>query len=112
MSQGQVVIAMYRAKPGRDKALEAAIAQHVPTLRRLGLATKRPVVLLKSMVDSTYLEIFEWVDEHAAGKAHETKGVMEAWDALGKESEYVSLGQLAEAGRPFPHFRPVDGVTS
>jgi hypothetical protein len=112
MSTGQVVIAMYRAKPGHDKALEAVIARHVPTLRRLGLATKRPVLLLRSLTDATYLELFEWVDEHAAGKAHGNPDVMALWDAIGKESEFVSLGQLAEAGQPFPHFRPVDGVVS
>jgi hypothetical protein len=111
MSKGQVVIAVYRAKPGRDTALEGVLARHVPTLRRLGLATKRPVLLLKSLSDSTYLEIFEWVDEHAAPKAHTTKEVMDVWDAIGKESDFVSLGQLTEAGQPFPHFRPVDGVT-
>jgi hypothetical protein len=37
---------------------------------------------------------------------------MEVWDAIGAESDFVSLGQLPEAGHPFPHFRPVDGVTA
>lgn len=108
----ETVIAAYRPKPGKDRDLEAVIRRHVPTLRRLGLATARPVVLLKSFVDGTYLEIFEWTDEHAAGKAHVAKDVQELWEAMGQVSDFVALQQLGEAARPFPHFRPVDGVTA
>jgi hypothetical protein len=109
---GEVVIAAYRPKPGQDKALEAVIARHVPTLRRLGLATRRPVVLLKSETDGIYLELFEWVDAAAAGKAHVSKDVGEVWEAFAKVSDFVALAQLAGAGKPFPHFRPVDGVVA
>jgi hypothetical protein len=109
---GQIVIAAYRAKSGKEGALESLIGRHVPTLRRLGLATKRPVTLLKSFDHPTYLEIFEWADEHAAEKAHHTKDVAVLWEEMGKVCDFTSLGALPEAAHPFPHFRPVDGVTA
>ena len=109
---GQVVIALYRPKPGKDAAVETILRRHVPTLRAAGLATSRPVTLLKSFTDGTYLEIFEWVDGEAAQKAHVHPEVEKIWGALDDVASFVTIGQLAEAGSRFPHFRPVDGVTS
>ena len=109
---GQVVIAIYRPHQGKDAAVEDILRRHVPTLRAAGLVSARPVTLLKSFADGTYLEIFEWIDEKAAGKAHDHPKVAEVWDALGEVASFIELGQLAEAKARFPHFRPVDGVTS
>lgn len=109
---GQVVIAAYRPKPGKSGELEAILSSHVRTLRAEGLATARPVTLLRSFADGTYLEIFEWASGAAAQRAHETPAVAALWDAMAAVADFVPLAELAETRRPFPHFAPVDGVTS
>lgn len=108
--EGEVVMASYRPRPGQDEALRALIARHVPRLRELGLATSRPVTLLRA-ADGTYVEIFEWFPG-AAQKAHSHPGVLEIWNAMGPVAEFVRLADLAESQRPFPHFRLVEGVTA
>jgi hypothetical protein len=100
----ETVIAMYRPKPGKGAELDALVRRHVPTLRDLGLATKTRVVVLEAS-DGTRLEIFEWRNAAAPDAAHRSKEVGAVWDAMGAACDFVSLGQLAEAGRPFPHFR-------
>jgi len=107
----QVVIAAYRPREGQDAALRALISRHVPALREAGLATARPVLLLRSLTDGTYLEIFEWASADAARQAHEHPVVRKLWEEFDGMSEFRSLGSLPEAGKPFPHFEAVDGVT-
>lgn len=106
---GNVVMATYRPKPGKDDALRAVIARHVPRLRELGLATSRPVALLQAG-DGTYVEIFEWAPGGAAA-AHTNAAVMEIWNAFGAVADFVRLADIAESQRPFPHFRAIEGVT-
>ena len=107
----QVVIAAYRPKPGREKDLEEIVRKHVPLLRKAGLATARPVTLLRSFTDGTLLEIFEWVDVESAQKAHTHPEVSKLWDAFADAADMLSLGDLCESKRPFPHFQAVEGVT-
>jgi hypothetical protein len=106
----QIVFAIYQPKPGRNGHLEAIIKKHVPTLRSLGYATKRPVMLLRSTADQSYLEIFEWTSEEAASKAHSDPHVLALWDEFGEVATYRTLSQLAEAGEMFPHFEAVDAL--
>jgi len=108
--QGEVVMAMYRPKAGGDAALRAIIARHVPTLRRVHLATDRPVLLLRA-ADGTYVEIFEW-RPGAAQQAHEHPEVEALWGEMAQVADFVRLADLAEAARPFPHFAPVEGLTA
>ena len=105
----EVVIAVYRPKPGKDAEAREIIAGHVPTLRTLGLATSRPVVLLQAS-DGSYLEIFEWV-EGGADKAHHDPRVMAVWNRIGETCEMLPLSALPGAQHPFAHFVAVDGVT-
>lgn len=106
----EVVLAMYRPKPGREEALRDVVASHVPSLREWGLATSRPALLLQAR-DGTYVEIFEWTPG-GAERAHEDARVARLWDRFAEHCEFVSLRDLPDAERPFPHFRAVDGVTT
>ena len=106
---GNVVMAMYRPRPGKDAELRAIIARHVPRLREVGLATSRPVALLQA-ADGTYVEIFEWAPGGAQA-AHTHPAVGEIWGAMAAVADFVRLADLAESQRPFPHFLPVEGVT-
>ncbi|MCB9703034.1 MAG: 6-carboxytetrahydropterin synthase QueD [Myxococcales bacterium] len=105
-----IVIATYRAREGEVDALLGILADHVPTLRRLGLATARPATLLRAGDGRTILEIFEWRDAAAAAEAHRRPEVAALWEALSARAEIVTLGELAEAGQRFPHFAAIDGV--
>jgi hypothetical protein len=107
---GEVVLATYRPKPGGDAALRALIARHVPTLRRVQLATDRPVLLLRA-ADGTYVEVFEW-RPGGAEQAHDHPEVAALWGEMAQVADFVRLADLAEAAHPFPHFAPVDGLTA
>lgn len=103
----EIVIAMYRPNEGKDEELKTLIAEHVPTLRRLGLITDRPPILCRS-ADGTYLEIFEWTSNDAARQAHEHPEVIKVWEPMGEIATFPGLDSLPEAERRFPHFAPVE----
>jgi hypothetical protein len=105
---GEMVIAAYRPKPGGEEALRALIREHLPALRRCGLVTDRPALLLRG--ETAYLEIFEGVSREAASKAHETEEVARIWGAMAEVATFPALGELEEAGGRFPHFAVVDEV--
>ena len=109
---GALVIAAYAPKPGREDDLIALVRGHVATLRREGLATERPALVMRSRIDGTILEIFEWISDQAAHDAHERPAVRETWSALEDCADFRSLASLGEAARPFPHFEPLDGASS
>jgi len=81
---------------------------HVETLRRRGLATERPVTLVRSNDGRSVVEIFEWCDRNSAGAAHQDPEVKKLWSALSEVAELITLADLAEAGERFPHFAPTD----
>jgi hypothetical protein len=102
----EVVFALYRPHPGKDVELRQLIAQHLPTLRRLELATDRPGVLVRSR-NGTYIEIFEWRTAESAGVAHHHPEVAKVWEAMGQVCDMPALESLEEAKLTFPHFEPV-----
>jgi len=103
---GHLVIAAYRPRPGRAKELRAVVADHLPVLRRQGLVTDRPALVLCAS-DGTLLELFEWKSEAAVEAAHSNPAVRELWGRFEEVSEIVRLADLPEAGRRFPHFEPL-----
>jgi hypothetical protein len=103
----KIVFAVYRPNEGKDAELRALIAQHVPALRNLGLITRRPPLLVKAR-DGTYVEIFEWISDDAARKAHEHPQIAEIWEQMGVVGTFGKLGQLPEANSEFPHFEPIE----
>lgn len=98
------VIALYRPHAGKEAELHDVLKTHVPVLRELGLATDKPVLMLKSTHDGTILEIFEWKSQEAVATAHEHPRVLEMWKRFGECCDYISLGALKESEGPFPHF--------
>jgi hypothetical protein len=101
-----LVMALYRPHAGKDAALRALIAEHLPALRRLELVTDRPPLLLRA-ANGTYVEIFEWMSADAARAAHRHPDVARIWDTMGGVADFVSLDSLEESHRPFTHFTPV-----
>lgn len=103
MNTPEVVIALYKAKPGKKAELETLVRKHFPILKEYGLTTgKEPYIGLSS--DGTILEIFEWASRSAAEKAHDHPAVAKIWEAMAMVCEFGKLDQLPEAKERFPHF--------
>ena len=103
---GDMVIAVYRPKDGREEELLQLVKEHVPILRRLGLATDRPALAMRAR-NGEIVEAFEW-KTGAIAKAHEHPEVQELWSHYERVCDYVPLQALAEAGAPFAQFDPLD----
>lgn len=99
----ELVIALYRPHPGQERALDALVERHVPALREAELITGRDVLRGRS-ADGTVVEVFEWVSADAAARAHELPAVASVWEAMAQVADFVTLAELPEAGRRFPHF--------
>ena len=104
---GRIVIACYRPKPGKEKALRALIVDHVATLRRIGLVTDRVPVLMEAK-DGTLIEVFEWASAEAIQQAHGHPAVLRMWDEYGKVCDYVPVAQVPEATQMFAEFTPYE----
>ena len=76
---GRIVIAAFRPKPGKEEELLQVMADRLPLLRRLGLATDRVNITMRA-ADGTILDVSEWVDDAAIDRAHETPEVQALWD--------------------------------
>ena len=78
---GIIAIACYRASPGNDRKMLAAVKKNTPLLASLDLITERSPILMKSK-DGTILEIFEWASASAKRKAHNNTDVMALWTLM------------------------------
>ena len=85
--------------------LDALMRTHVQRLRKVGLATDRESVLMKSR-DGTVVEVFEWISQEAIDSAHENANVLEMWQEYSEVSDYVPLARLPEAQDLFAQFEP------
>ena len=104
---GQMVIALFRPKPGKAPDLLACMRDHLPVLRAQGLATNRPSVVLRAS-DGTLLEVFEWVSQAAIDAAHTNPAVLALWQRYAACCDYITLNDLAEAKSLFPGFELVE----
>ncbi len=102
-----MVIACYRPKPGKDAELLALMKTHLPTLRAEGLVGDGPSLCGRAG-DGTFVEVFSWKSREAIDAAHENPAVLEMWKAYADVCDYVTIGDLAEAGQMFSPFTPVD----
>lgn len=102
-----IVIACYRPRPGCDAALLAIVNDHVPTLRRLGLTTKRPHVIMRAK-DGTIVEVFEWRSADAIDQAHHHPDVQAMWARFNEACFYEAPANLEECRQLFPDFTPLN----
>jgi len=101
------VIACYRPRPGHEAALRELVFAHVPLLQRLGLATDRAPWPMQA-ADGTVVEVFEWASAAAIASAHRHPEVLAMWAAFDAACTHAKLADLAEAGRLFPDFTPLE----
>ena len=102
---GDVVIVAYRPKPDREQELMELVREHVPFLRRLGLATDRPALAMAGQ-NHVIVEVFEW-KEGAIVTAHEHPEVQKLWARYSEVCDYVPLCELPESKDMFAHFEPI-----
>jgi hypothetical protein len=107
---GRIVIACYKPKPGQAEALEALMADHVATLRSIGLVTDRAPIAMEAS-DGTIIEVFEWTSPEAIHTAHSHPVVLQMWEEYAKVCDYIPVAQVSEASQLFSEFTPFD-VTS
>lgn len=103
---GDMVIVAYRPRPGKQEALETLARDHVPHLRRLGLATGRPALIMRDK-DGTIVEAFQW-KEGAIATAHENPEILAMSEEYAAVCDYLPLSQLPEAQDLFATFVPLD----
>jgi len=103
---GQISVAAFKPKAGKEDELLQVIADRLPLLRRLGMATDREPVLMRSK-DGVIIQVSEWTDDDAIRKAHETPEVLELWQRFDACSTYVKLDSLAESHEDFATFESV-----
>lgn len=104
----ETVICQFRVKPGSEDAFTDLLRRHWKVLRELELATPKPnqcyVGSERGIEGPLFVEIFEWVDAEASGRAHQHPAVSEVWEAMTPLCE-------ERGGKPameFPHFQPLD----
>lgn len=102
----RITIAAFKPKPGREAELMAVIADRLPLLRRLGLATDRPNVTMRSH-SGVILDVSEWASEEAIARAHQTPEVLALWMRFDACCEFVRLDTLKEAHEDFATFEAV-----
>ena len=102
-----LVLVAYKPKPGQEAALDTAVRDHVPILRRLGLATNREPIIAKAK-DGTVVEMFEWVSQEAIDSAHRNPAVHAMWGQFGACCDYLPIGQVPEASQLFSSFSPFE----
>ena len=103
---GRIVIVAYKPKPGRMADLLALTAEHLPTLRGLGLITQRLGIAMQA-ADGTVVEVFEWASAEAIASAHSNTGVLSLWQRYAEVCDYVPVGSLPEAANLFSEFTPI-----
>lgn len=100
---GVQVVVVYSPKPGGEIALENEVASHVPTLRRLGLATETMSLALRAE-DGSIVEHFEWTGREAMSQAHDHPEVQEMWGRFEACCSYAPLAELPNARDLFAEF--------
>lgn len=103
----RLVVAAYRALPGKEPVLLAEVRDHVPFLRSGGLATDRPTVVMHAN-DGAIVQVFEWASPAAMEEAKRNPRVRAMWERFDACSEVAPFNTLFESDDLFAEFEPVD----
>lgn len=104
---GQFVIVCYKPLPDKAKDLLELVKNHIPVLRKEGLATERTPVVMRAS-DGSLVEVFEWESQKAIEMAHSNPTVLKMWEEFGKVCTCEPLVNLSESSELFPEFEPVN----
>ncbi len=101
-----IVIASYRPKDGKEEGMKEVLRDHMPVLRKEGLITDFPAIVLKAK-DGSYIEIFEWKSQEAINQAHHSENVLALWKRFEEVCTYINLSDIEECKNLFADFVPV-----
>lgn len=102
-----ISIACFRPRPRKAKELLKVVKDHLPVLRKQKLVTARKAIQARAK-DGSIIEIFEWKSQKAIDDAHRDPEVLKLWARYAACSEWIKIGDIAEADRMFPGFEPVN----
>lgn len=102
-----MVIACYRPKPGKDKALLELMKTHLPILKGEGLVGDGSS-LCGLAKDGTVVEIFSWKSQEAIDSAHENPKVQAMWGEYSKVCDYVPVADVEGAKDLFTALAPLE----
>jgi hypothetical protein len=103
---GQIAIVAYRPHRGKEARLLELTREHLPILRKEGLATDRPSCVMRA-TDGTIIEVFEWKSQEAIAAAHTNPVVSKMWERYWEACQCVPLASLQECSGMFAGFEPV-----
>ena len=106
MAKPETVICLYRVKPGNERKFTRLLERHWPTLRSLGLATRKKARHFRGAENAgepLFVEIFEWVSREASGRAHEHPEVAAIWEPM----DALCESREGLRNMEFPHVEPV-----
>lgn len=101
-----IVIASYKPREGKDEGMKEVLRDHMPILRKEGLITDFPAIVLKA-IDGSFIEIFEWKSQEAINQAHHSENVLALWKRFDEVCTYVKLSDIEECKNLFASFEPV-----
>lgn len=104
---GRIVVAAYKPKPGKERALDALMKTHVARLRKEGLVTDRASIIMKSE-EGMILEVFEWKSSEAIDAAHSNPEVQRMWGEYAEVCDYVPASQAKEISELFSNFTAIN----
>src|ERR1700682_548596 len=104
---GLVTIACYRPKAGKGPDLHQLMREHVPTLQRESLASKRTAIIMRAK-DGTVVEVFEWASGDAVDAAHSNPVVLAMWERVNAACDYVKGSDVDKTHDRWASFEPLE----
>jgi len=106
------MLVSYRPKKGREGRLLSLLRRHGPALESEGLlAGVARLLRARGKRDGRvhFVETFEWRDELASGRAHETPAVRAIWEAMEPLLESMELSLVEAVPQAGKRKRPPSG---
>jgi quinol monooxygenase YgiN len=103
----QFVTATYRVKQNNLEAFILLMKEAEQVMRSEQLITSKPVLRMQSRINPEYvLEVFEWVDEEAFGRAQQTPKVLAIWGQYQNiwEAGGFGMNQIPESSESWAQY--------
>jgi hypothetical protein len=110
MATRETVVCIYRVAKGNEAKFTKLLERHWPTLRKLGLVTRKKPTHYRGEEQGDgrplFFEIFEWAAAGGSKLAAQHADVMEIWERMDQLTE--SRGD--KPNMEFPHVRALELV--
>lgn len=96
------VICTYRVRADAEHDFRVLLTRHWDTLHSLGFVTDEPALVFRKLEESTYVEVFTWV-EGGFDQAHEHPDVVGIWEPM----EPLLEDRNGQPKWEFPHYQRI-----